>query len=199
MAKIKKAQTGKKVDLNTAQQKNQLDNVYNKIYQGAKRDSIKESNRTLPSTYEQMRRKAGGKNISSTALRAEQDKRNKKEVANSKTSRTINLGQGEKKVIKPYLSKLDAKGRTENAMIDRAINAQRRNGGPVKKKMRNGGSLSGLKASNKRDKGTDVGGAWTKVQNKTLKGAKGKASLTKDKQLGATKMTAKSGTKMSKK
>jgi hypothetical protein len=54
--------------------------------------------------------------------------------------------------------------------------------------MKNGGSLSGLNASNKRDKGTDVGGAWTKVQNKTLAGARGKAKLTKDKQLGATKM-----------
>jgi hypothetical protein len=63
----------------------------------------------------------------------------------------------------------------------------------AKKKMKNGGSLSGLTASNKRDKGTDVGGAWTKVQKKTLAGAKGKASLTKDKQLGATKMMKKGG------
>ncbi len=61
------------------------------------------------------------------------------------------------------------------------------------------GSLSGLTASTKRDKGTDVGGAWTKVQNKTLAGARGKAKLTKDKQLGATKMTAKRGMKISKK
>lgn len=67
-----------------------------------------------------------------------------------------------------------------------------------KKKMKNGGSLSGLKAPNKRDKGVDPKGAFTKVQKKTLAGAKGKASLTKDKQLGATKM-AKCGTKMSKK
>jgi hypothetical protein len=67
-----------------------------------------------------------------------------------------------------------------------------------KKKMKNGGSLSGLTASTKRDKGTDVGGAWTKVQNKTLAGAKGKASLTKDKQLGATKM-AKRGMSIKKK
>lgn len=72
-------------------------------------------------------------------------------------------------------------------------------GGAIKKKMKNGGSLSGLTASNKRDKGTDVGGAWTKVQEKTLAGAKGKAKLTKDKQLGATKMTAKRGMKISKK
>jgi hypothetical protein len=73
-----------------------------------------------------------------------------------------------------------------------------RNGGMHKKKMKNGGSLSGLIASNKRDKGTDVGGAWTKVQNKTLAGARGKAKLTKDKQLGATKM-AKRGMSIKKK
>ena len=63
-------------------------------------------------------------------------------------------------------------------------------------KMRNGGSLSGLTASTKRDNGTDPKGAFTKVQKKTLAGAKGKASLTKDKQLGATKM--KMGGKMKK-
>jgi hypothetical protein len=57
-----------------------------------------------------------------------------------------------------------------------------------KKKMKNGGSLTGLSASNKRDKGIDPKGAYTKVQKKALAGAKGKASLTKDKQLGATKM-----------
>jgi hypothetical protein len=68
----------------------------------------------------------------------------------------------------------------------------------VGKKMKNGGSLSGLKAPNTRDKGIDPNGPWTKVQKKALAGAKGKASLTKDKQLGATKM-AKSGAKMSKK
>jgi hypothetical protein len=61
-----------------------------------------------------------------------------------------------------------------------------------------GGSLTGLTASTKRDKGVDPKGAFTKVQKKTLAGAKGKASLTKDKQLGATKMTAKSGAKMKK-
>ncbi len=60
-----------------------------------------------------------------------------------------------------------------------------------KAKMKNGGSLSGLKASTKRDKGIDPKGAWTKVQEKTLAGAKGKAKLTADKQLGATKMKAK--------
>jgi hypothetical protein len=54
-----------------------------------------------------------------------------------------------------------------------------------------GGSLTGLTASNKRDKGIDPNGAWTTVQKKTLAGAKGKAKLTADKQLGATKMKAK--------
>jgi hypothetical protein len=73
-----------------------------------------------------------------------------------------------------------------------------RNGGTHKKKMKNGGSLTGLKASNKRVGPVDPNGAYTKVQKKTLAGAKGKASLTKDKQLGATKM-AKCGAKMSKK
>ena len=60
-----------------------------------------------------------------------------------------------------------------------------------KKKMKNGGSLTGLKASNKRVGPVDPNGAFTKVQKKTLAGAKGKASLTKDKQLGATKMSKK--------
>lgn len=73
----------------------------------------------------------------------------------------------------------------------------KKNGGKVGK-MKNGGSLTGLKASNKRVGPVDPKGAYTKVQKKTLAGAKGKAKLTKDKQLGATKM-AKCGTKMSKK
>ena len=65
-------------------------------------------------------------------------------------------------------------------------------------KMRNGGSLSGLTASNKRMGPVDPKGAFTKVQKKTLRGARGKASLTKDKQLGATKM-AKRGMSIKKK
>jgi hypothetical protein len=58
-------------------------------------------------------------------------------------------------------------------------------------KLRNGGSLSGLKGSDKRVGPVDSTGAWTKVQKKTLAGAKGKATLKKDKQLGATKMKKK--------
>jgi hypothetical protein len=61
----------------------------------------------------------------------------------------------------------------------------------MKKKMQSGGSLSGLKASNKRVGPVDPKGAWTKVQERTLAGAKGKATLKKDKELGATKMSSK--------
>jgi hypothetical protein len=76
---------------------------------------------------------------------------------------------------------------TENEKLKRGITTL----APLKKKMKNGGSLTGLTASNKRDKGIDPKGAWTKVQKKTLAGAKGKAKLTADKQLGATKMSKK--------
>jgi hypothetical protein len=68
---------------------------------------------------------------------------------------------------------------------------KQKKGGMIKKKMKNGGSLSGLKASNKRVGPVDPKGAYTTVQKRTLAGAKGKAKLTPDKQLGATKMTAK--------
>ena len=64
------------------------------------------------------------------------------------------------------------------------------------KKAKGGGSLTGLTASTKRDKGIDPKGAWTKVQEKTLAGAKETPSLTRDKELGATKM--KSGGKLAK-
>ena len=75
---------------------------------------------------------------------------------------------------------------------------KQKKGGMVRKKMKNGGSLSGLKASNKRVGPVDPKGAYTTVQKRTLAGAKGKAKLTPDKQLGATKM-AKRGMKISKK
>jgi hypothetical protein len=75
---------------------------------------------------------------------------------------------------------------------------KQKKGGMVRKKMKNGGSLSGLKASNKRVGPVDPKGAYTTVQKRTLAGAKGKAKLTADKQLGATKM-AKRGMKISKK
>jgi hypothetical protein len=56
---------------------------------------------------------------------------------------------------------------------------------------KSGGSLTGLKASTKRVGPVDPKGAWTKVQEKTLANAKGKAVLKKNKQLGATKMSKK--------
>jgi len=65
-----------------------------------------------------------------------------------------------------------------------------------KMKMKNGGSLTGLKASDKRVGPVDPKGAFTKVQKKTLAGAKSTPKLTKDKPLGATKM--KMGGRMSK-
>jgi len=71
-------------------------------------------------------------------------------------------------------------------------------------KKKNGGSVSaGTKGQAKRVGPVDPKGAYTKVQKRTLGGAKGKASLTKDKELGATKMKTggcmKCGGKMSKK
>jgi len=86
----------------------------------------------------------------------------------------------------------------ESANDDMRINIDK-NGGKMKKKMKNGGSLSGLKASNKRVGPIDPKGAFTKVQKKTLAGARGKAPLTENKKLGATKMTAKATKKVSKK
>ena len=56
------------------------------------------------------------------------------------------------------------------------------------------GSLSGMKASDKRVGPVDPQGAWTKIQEATLADARMKATLKKDKELGATKM--KSGGKM---
>ena len=61
-----------------------------------------------------------------------------------------------------------------------------------------GGSVVGLKASNKRVGPVDPKGAWTAVQKRTLAGAKGTAPLKKDKKLGATRMTADGGIKIKK-
>jgi hypothetical protein len=88
--------------------------------------------------------------------------------------------------------------KANNARILKEIREGKRKTGGKVGKMRNGGSLSGLKASNKRVGPVDPKGAFTKVQKKTLAGARGKASLTKDKQLGATKM-AKRGMSIKKK
>lgn len=118
---------------------------------------------------------------------------------------------------KEYISELKALTATNKPEMDKQFNEKDKaklnrlrqskkgkpgydaNGFPLKKKkMKNGGSLSGLKASNKRVGPVDPKGAYTTVQKKTLAGAKGKANLTPDKQLGATKM-AKKGMSVKKK
>jgi hypothetical protein len=57
---------------------------------------------------------------------------------------------------------------------------------------------AGLVASNKRVGPIDPKGAWTKVQEQTIAGKRTPVSLTKDKELGATKMSAKKGAKVAK-
>jgi len=57
---------------------------------------------------------------------------------------------------------------------------------------------AGLKASTKRVGPVDPKGAWTKVQEMTLAGKRTPVSLTRDKELGATSMTAKKGAKVAK-
>ena len=86
-------------------------------------------------------------------------------------------------------SEIDEIGRKQAAELDKSgVFGKAAMAKKNAKKMKNGGSLAGLKASNKRVGPIDPKGAYTKVQEKTLAGAKGKATLTKDKQLGATKM-----------
>ena len=93
---------------------------------------------------------------------------------------------------------LTAEQKANNARILQEIREGKRKTGGKVGKMKNGGSLSGLKASNKRVGPVDPKGAFTKVQKNTLAGATSKAKLTKDKQLGATKM-AKRGMSIKKK
>ncbi len=115
-----------------------------------------------------------------------------------------NLNEDQVKQVKNYMNKSSTAEKIYQALpnVGRMFGKSaadvpsKKTGGVVKKKMKNGGSLSGLKASTKRVGPVDPKGAFTKVQKKTLAGAKGKASLTKDKQLGATKM--KMGGKMKK-
>jgi hypothetical protein len=117
-----------------------------------------------------------------------------------------NLNEDQVKQLKTYMNKSSTAEKIYQALpnVGRMFGKSaadvpsKKNGGVMKKKMKNGGSLSGLKASDKRVGPVDPKGAFTKVQKKTLDGAKGKASLTKDKQLGATKM-AKRGMSIKKK
>jgi hypothetical protein len=86
--------------------------------------------------------------------------------------------------------KLDTADSTKYYKNRDTLSAEARKGPIIKKavkKMQNGGSLSGLKASTKRVGPVDPNGAWTKVQKKTLAGARGKAVLKKDKELDASR------------
>ena len=60
--------------------------------------------------------------------------------------------------------------------------------GKIKRSKDGMGSMSGLNASDKRVGPVDPNGAWTKVQEATLANARMKATLKRDKELGATKM-----------
>ena len=119
--------------------------------------------------------------------------------AQASTNRTIGTypdykdGKGYDRIAQE-LNKGAGKDSDNAARYRRLIEAAKK-----KKKMKNGGSLSGLKASNKRVGPIDPKGAYTTLQKRTLAVAKCKAKLTADKQLGATKMTAKRGMKISKK
>jgi hypothetical protein len=104
--------------------------------------------------------------------------------------------KGDKKLSNVYMDAASKSSSDASRQANKGKKGYDKNGYPIK--MKNGGSLSGLKASTKRVGPVDPKGAFTKVQKKTLAGAKGKATLTKDKQLGATKM-AKRGMSVKKK
>jgi len=71
-----------------------------------------------------------------------------------------------------------------------------KDGNPISYKEAMKKGQAGLKASNKRVGPVDPKGAFTKVQKNTLAGKRTPVSLTRDKQLGATSMTAKKGIKV---
>jgi hypothetical protein len=97
--------------------------------------------------------------------------------------------KGDKKLSNVYMDAASKSSSDASRQANKGKKGYDKNGYPIK--MKNGGSLTGLKASDKRVGPIDPKGAFTKVQKKTLAGAKGKASLVKDKQLGATKMKKK--------
>ena len=138
----------------------------------------------------------GAKTKDSTAYFSNKEKLFKSKIkGEKKLLPNGNWSKGTQEDLKNYTSMFEAKANKERQSL-KGKPGYDKNGYPIK--MKNGGSLSGLKASTKRDKGIDPKGAWTKVQKKALAGAKGKASLVKDKQLGATKM-AKRGMSIKKK
>jgi hypothetical protein len=115
---IKKAQNGRRTDANTTVQKFKLDAKYDKVYRAMQKDSTDFSNkRTLPSVYKQIRKETG-KSPSVAELRKETDELNKFLVKEGKKD----------KRLKKDVGKLDAKGRADNAMMNKM-----KMGGAVKK------------------------------------------------------------------
>jgi hypothetical protein len=123
---IKKAQNGRRTDANTTIQKAKLDAKYDKVYRAMQKDSTDASNKiTLPGVYQRIR-KATGKSPSVAELRKKIDEENK-----------ILVKEGKKdKGVRQYVGKLDAKGRTDNAMMNKM-----KKGGAVKKMAKSGTSM----------------------------------------------------------
>ena len=123
---IKKAQNGRRTDANTTVQKFKLDAKYDKIYRAMQKDSTDFSNKiTLPGTYKQIRKETG-KSPSAAELRKKTDELNKFLVKEGKKDKKFRKDVG----------KLDAKGRADNAMMNKM-----KKGGAVKK-AQEGGALT---------------------------------------------------------
>lgn len=154
-------------------------------------DALSHQKRGMGTVDKTFVKKSGGVKNETGTLTDSQTSQLKKYMSKAGTAKKIYEGL-------PNVGRILGNGNSAADIPKGSQLEKQKKGGTIKKKMKNGGSLTGLKASNKRVGPVDPKGAYTKVQKKTLAGAKGKASLTKDKQLGATKM-AKCGTKMSKK
>jgi hypothetical protein len=175
MATIKKAQYGDRI---TGRQKKRLGRLLAKNPEKAKEVGERMKERAT-------RRKRGGDFYNSLELKLDYP------AFKAKTLEEARKEKEEKEVKKARNGKsfpdLNKDGKITKADILKGRGVIAKKGA----KLRNGGSLSGLKGSSKRVGPVDSTGAWTKVQKKTLAGAKGKATLKKDKQLGATKMKKK--------
>jgi hypothetical protein len=157
----------------------------------AELDALSHQKRGMGTLDRTFVKKAGGvKNETGTLTDAQVDQL-KKYMSKAGTAKKIYEGL-------PNVGRILGHGNSAADIPKGSQLEKQRKGGMVRKKMKNGGSLSGLKASTKRVGPSDAKGAWTTVQKKTLAGARGKAKLTADKQLGATRM-AKRGMMISKK
>ncbi len=154
-------------------------------------DALSHQKRGMGTLSKTFVKKAGGVKNETGNLTDGQSNQLKKYMSKAGTARKIYEGL-------PNVGRMLGQGNSAADIPKGSQLEKQKKGGIITKKMKNGGSLAGLKSSNKRVGPVDPKGAYTTVQKRTLAGAKGKASLTKDKQLGATKM-AKCGAKMSKK